>query len=338
MKPSARILVTGATGAVGGAVLRRLAEAGHDVYGVSSRGGSSPRQLAWRIGAEEPPEELRGPWHALVHCAADTRWNLPTEEAERANVAPLQALLKWTDEQTHVIHASSSYATGLTGSVESASPEAYRNTYEWSKAAAERLLVAERPPADIVRFPIVMGTRLDGSLDRYSGFFWVATGMSTGAIPALVGEEEGYLDMVTTDDIAEHVAALVAGGRPAGPRLSIMGRGGAALRVREAFDVILDALNAWRTENGVPLLQQLPFVTVDQWNRFYLPFAREYLDRAQLMRVTAFQAYQGYLSVTEPYEVTHQVEDVAPALYQSFLSWAKDHTATARRVPKPWRP
>ncbi|GAA4955239.1 hypothetical protein GCM10023238_22320 [Streptomyces heliomycini] len=64
---------------------------------------------------------------------------------------------------------------------------------------AERIVNAERDGADIVRFPIVMGSRTDGALDRYSGFFWLPAAMCNGAVPALVAEEKGLLDMVSTD-------------------------------------------------------------------------------------------------------------------------------------------
>ncbi|MFC7308247.1 NAD-dependent epimerase/dehydratase family protein [Streptomyces monticola] len=333
----ARILVTGATGAVGSAVLRTLRTAGHDAYGVSRRGGEEPWQYVWRIGQEEPPAALHGPWTAVVHCAADTRWDLPAERALDANVAPLRALLARTGPATHFIQLSSSYATGLEGDVASHAPDAYRNTYEWSKAAAERLVHARRDSADIVRFPIVMGARADGRLDRYSGFFWLPAALCNGAVPALVGDEKALLDVVSTDDVAEHVARLVVGGPPQGRRLSVLGRGDRAQRVGEVFDTVREALSSWRAAHGVPPLDPLPYVTPEQWNRFYLPFAEEHLDRAQLRRITAFRAYQGYLSVTEPVEVTDQVADTAQVVHRSMTRWADTHEAAARRIPQPWR-
>ncbi|MGW5344979.1 SDR family oxidoreductase [Streptomyces sp. HUAS TT3] len=337
MTRPARILVTGATGAVGGAVMRVLEAAGQRAHGVSRRGGTGPRQHLWQAGREEPPPALRGPWDAVVHCAADTRWNLPFEEAERANVAPLRAVLGLVGPETHLIHLSSSYATGLAGDITSTSPDAYRNSYEWSKAATERLVHATRESADIVRFPVVMGARADGFLDRYSGFFWLPTSLCSGAVPAMVAEEKALLDIVSTDDVAWHVARLVAGGAPTGTRVTVLGRGDRAQPVTQVFETVRAALNGWRARHGVPLLERLPSMTPEQWNRFYLPFAEEHLDRAQLLRVTAFRAYQGYLSVTEPFEVTHRVPDTSLVLHRSIRRWAETHETAARRIPRPWR-
>ncbi|MFI7301469.1 NAD-dependent epimerase/dehydratase family protein [Streptomyces sp. NPDC050121] len=337
MTTPARVLVTGATGAVGSAVMRALRAVGHTPHGVSRRGGEGRDLSAWHIGTQEPPSELRGSWDAVVHCAADTRWNLSDEEAEDANVVPLRALLALAGPDTHFVHLSSSFVTGLQGDISSPCIDAYRNSYEWSKAHAERIVHSERDSADIVRFPIVMGSRTDGTLDRFSGFFWLPAAMCNGAVPALVAEEKGLLDMVSTDDVADHVIRLLDSGAPDEHRLSILGRGDGAQRVSEAFDTVLEALNDWRAKHDVPLLDRLPYVTTQRWNRFYLPFAKEYLDRAQLVRVTAFRAYQGYLSVTEPFDVTHQVPNTQDVLYKSIIRWAETHPSFARRVPRPWR-
>ncbi|MEU8778395.1 SDR family oxidoreductase [Streptomyces sp. NPDC048606] len=337
MTAPVRILVTGATGAVGGAVMRALEAAGHRPHGVSRRGPVGPRQHTWRAGRQEPPPALRRAWDVVVHCAADTRWNLPEEQAEQANVAPLRAALRLAEPRTHFIHLSSSYVTGLAGGIDSASPTAYRNSYEWSKAATERLVHAERDSADIVRFPVVMGARADGLLDRYSGFFWLPSSLCSGAVPAMVAEEKALLDIVSTDDVAAHVTRLVAGGPPTGRRLSILGRGDGAQPVTGVFETVRAALNSWRAEHGVPPLDRLPSMTPEQWNRFYLPFAEEHLDRAQLLRVTAFRAYQGYLSVTEPFDVTHRVPDTVQVLHRSIRRWAETHENLARRVPRAWR-
>jgi nucleoside-diphosphate-sugar epimerase len=334
--PPAPVLVTGSTGAVGAAVARALEAAGHTVLGVSRRGGPGPRQYAWRIGGEDPPAPVDGPWRAVVHCAADTRWNLPARRAEEANVAPLRALLARIGPATRLIHLSSSYATGLTGDPAALSADAYRNSYESSKAAAERLVRAGRDSADIVRFPIVVGARADGALDRYSGFFWLASSLCDGAVPALVGDDRALLDMVSTDDVAAHVVRLVEGGPPEGVRLTVLGRGERAQRVGQVFGTVLGALNSWRAERGIPPLDQPPYVSPEQWNRFYLPFAEAHLDRSQLLRVTAFRAYQGYLSVTDPFDVTHPVADTAPVLHRSVLRWADTHETAARRTPRPW--
>ncbi|ANW21527.1 NAD-dependent epimerase/dehydratase family protein [Streptomyces clavuligerus] len=336
MTASLRILVTGATGAVGSVVLRALTAAGHRVHGVSRRGGAGPRQHVWWAGREEPPPALRIRWDAVVHCAADTRWNLPDEEAEEATVQPLRAVLSLASAHTHVLHLSSSYATGLTGGVSSPSRDDYRNSYEWAKAASERLVRTAREGADIVRFPLVAGARADGALDRYSGFFWLPAALCSGAIPALVAAEKGLVDMVSTDDVAAHVTRLVADGRPARHRLTILGRGERAPRVREIFDSMRDTLNSWRSAHGVPPLDRLPSVTPEQWNRFHRPFAEQYLDRAQLLRIAAFQVYQGYLSVTEPFDVTHQVPDMEQTIVRSVRRWADTHRRAAARIPQPW--
>lgn len=346
-----RILLTGATGAVGSELVRHLHARGAEVTGVSSRGG--PGQCAWKAGSEPPPRELREvAWDVIVNAAADTRWNLPAEQAESANVQPAHALLDLAHEQTHFVQLSTTFACGLPGGRSgdrsdglpgglpggrtSTEPADYRNTYEWSKARAEQVVADRHARTDIVRFPMVIGRRSDGAIDRFSGFFWIASGLCSGAIPAVVGHKDAYLETVAVDDLAARIADTVCAGPPEEPRTSILGRGADALRVGEMFDLMVATLNAWRAPRGASPLSTPPFVTPEAWNRFYLPFARDTLSRVQLRRVETYAAYQGYLSIDDPMTYTHPMPDPADAIQTSQLYWAECHAQAAAAEPKAW--
>ncbi|GAB3654642.1 NAD-dependent epimerase/dehydratase family protein [Streptomyces sparsus] len=336
MTTSPQVLVTGATGAVGGELVRRLTDAGCAVDGVSSRGGPGPDQVAWRMGAEPPPPRLRRHWDAVVNCAADTRWNRSPEAAEQANVGPARELLRLLADRTHLVQMSTSFACGLRGDGQSADPADYRNTYEWSKACTERLVRAEHPATDVVRFPAVLGRHGDGHIDRFSGFYWVSAGLCSGSLPALVAHRDAYVEGVAVDDLAAWTTRLIMDGPPTSPRTFVLGRGAHAPRVGEVFDLMLTALNAWRARNGASPLPAPPFVTPQAWNRFYFPFAREHLSRAQLRRVELYAAFQPYWAIEEPLPFTDLMPDITDAITASYRYWAEHNRAAASAEPRAW--
>ncbi|MET7293859.1 SDR family oxidoreductase [Streptomyces griseoloalbus] len=332
---SPRILVAGATGAVGGELIRHLRARGADVTGVSSRG--APGQHAWRIGSEPPPRELRDTsWDVIVNSAADTRWNLPADQAEAANVGPTNALLDLADEHTHFLQLSTTFAAGLRGDGASTDPADYRNTYEWSKAWAERTASARHARTDVVRFPMVMGRRTDGAIDRFSGLFWIVSGLCSGVIPAVVGVKDAYVEIVAADDLAAWITDTVYAGPPEEPRTSVLGRGADAPRVGEMFDLTVEGLNSWRVPRGASALSTPPFVTPEAWNRFHLPFARETLSRVQLRRVEMYAAYQVYLAIEDPIGCTHVMPDPADSIRSSQVYWAENNARAASAEPKAW--
>jgi nucleoside-diphosphate-sugar epimerase len=331
-----RVLVTGATGAVGGECFRQLLAAGFDVYGVSSNGGPHPRQFAWRMGSQYPPDELAGPWAAVVHTAANTRWDLSQEQATRANLDSVYALLSLLDPDTHLIHMSTAYVVGRERVPDPREPEDFHNTYEWSKAAGERLLAEAHPRTDVLRFPLVAGRRADGYVERFSGFFWIPSGLCSGAVPAVVGRPDAVVDIVSTDDIAGLVLRLLAGPPPQARRLSVLGRGAEAPRLGAVLDRVLDALDAWRQERRLDPLPRPPYITPEKWNRFYLPFAKEHFSRGHLIRVRAYQVFEPYLSRSGTFEVTEQVPDVMDVVFMTTTHWAECNPRLATMSPRPW--
>jgi nucleoside-diphosphate-sugar epimerase len=331
-----RVLVTGASGLVGDAVAERLGPVA-DVVGVSrGHADSGAATVAWDMSAGgDPPPALAGPWDAIVHAAADTRWTMSPDEAHRANVASVAALEPLVSERTHVVHVSTAYATGLRGGAESSELSDYRNTYEWSKAAAERLARRLWPRVTIVRPPLIVGRRGDGRAARFAGMFTVLRGIATSVVPAVVAREGAYFDVVPVDDLAGLIADTVADG-PAGGVMTI-GCGAGAPRVAEALDVMTDTLNDWRAERGLPPFGTPRIVSPQSWDRFLLPFARQHLTSRQMRILDLLANFHPYMALEEPLSTTHTVEDVEPALAASVRFWADRNPRLAAQAARPWR-
>lgn len=326
------MLVTGATGVVGVEIVERARAAGWLVTGSSARGGGDA--VAWRMCETPVPEQLLAePWDVIVHAAARPRWNLPAQEARDSNVAPVAALQPLVGSSTHVIHISTAYATGLRGSTQSADLTDYRNTYEWSKAEAEREAV-RRYGATIVRPPLVIGRRSDGMVSRYTGLYTVMQSGVTGLLPVFIGEVDAPVEVVSTCDIADCVLQIAATGDWDEP--VVLGAGERALGLKGVIDSMYLALNRWRVAVGHEPLETPGFVTPEQWYRFYLPFARPHLTSRQLRQIELLSEFIPYMSVTEPIGVNWQVDDPAGAVQTAIAAWAERRPHLAKSSPRPW--
>jgi nucleoside-diphosphate-sugar epimerase len=305
------------------------------VVGVSRRAPTGGL-VGWEMGVSAPPAGLRGPWDVIVNAAADTRWTQRPEDAHRANVASLEALAPLIGAQTHVVHISTAYAVGRRGEGASPALEDYRNSYEWSKAQAERRARALFPRLTIVRPPLIVGRRADGRAARFSGMYTLLRGVVLSSVPAVVALPDAYLDVVSVDDVAALIADVAA--RPGyhdGETLTVAGGDGAP-RVARALEVILDALNRWRAERGRPAIAVPRIVSPDSWSRFLLPFAREHLSVRQLRILDLLAAFQPYLALTEPLRPTHRVSDVEGALRASVRHWANTNARVGSLAPRQW--
>ncbi|MFD0658749.1 SDR family oxidoreductase [Thermocatellispora tengchongensis] len=320
-----RILVTGATGIVGSEVMRTLRAApGVEVQGVSRSGDAARGVAKWHLGAEPPPAVLRGPWDAVVHSAADIRWNLPFDQARRANIASTEAVLGLVGPETTVVHVSSAFAAGLRGDVASDDPADYRNSYEWSKAAAERLVDAACPNWT-VRPPMIIGRRADGHIARFHGVYQVLQGYLWGALPVMVANDACRVELVPVDEVAAVVAARALAGRPAAKEVATLGAGDGALSGAAVVKIVFDELNAWRAGRGVPPVGLPPLIAPRRWERFFRPFAEQHLSRGQLALIHAFDPYLPYWAMEDHLRPDTYVVDVEDALRASIRYWADRH-------------
>lgn len=328
-----RVLVTGATGLVGSEVIERLADRGDEVVGVARRPIGTRAIATWDIGLQDPPPELRGQWDIIVHTAADTRWTMSADEARRANVDTIAALVPLLSPHTHVVHVSTAYATGLRGNIASDQQTDYRNAYEWSKAAAERLAESAFPRLTIVRPPLIIGRREDGHAARFAGMYTILRGIASSTIPAVVAEEDAFFDVVPVDDVA---ALLIAACDREETGVMTIAGGDGAPHVGKSLDLLSDAYNRWRIARGLQSFDPPPIVTPARWERFFLPFVRQHLSVRQRRILELLENFLPYLAIRQALQPTHVVRGVEPCISRSVRHWAETNVRLASSPPVPW--
>ncbi|MEE1620706.1 NAD-dependent epimerase/dehydratase family protein [Zafaria sp. J156] len=146
-----RVLVTGASGLLGGSVARVLADRGDDVTVFQRRpaGLDGPAEV---LGSLEDPRAVAravSGQEAVVHLAARVSVSGPWDEYRRINIEGTRTLLAAARDagasgmvfvsSPSVAHAGHSIAGGGAGP---ADPERARGNYARSKAAAEQLALA----------------------------------------------------------------------------------------------------------------------------------------------------------------------------------------------------
>ncbi len=209
-----KLLVTGASGFVGGRLVEMARAAGHEVIGVGRRSLPDEGYLSidlGRICVDQLPDL---PWRpdAVIHAAARATPYAPRRAYDRDNVAATQTMVDWCralGSPRLVLVSSSSvlYRDGdqLDMTEETPRPTTFANDYARTKAASEDVVsryagswVIARPravfgPGDTVLFPRIIAAAKAGRVPRLTG----------RATPA-VG------DLIYVDNLAAYLIDLAA--------------------------------------------------------------------------------------------------------------------------------
>ncbi len=234
-----RIVITGASGNVGSALLRRLADSGgHDLVGVARRvpsGDSGPPfdVATWHaVDLTDPAaagslREVFDGADAVVHLAWGFQPSHDTGYLEELGVGGTRRVLEAVAaaDVPHVVHMSSvgAYSPKRDDEpVDESWPTGGVRTSQYSrhKSAAERLLDAHEAahPTRVVSRPRpgIVGQRTAGSaLLRYAVPGVVPAGV-IGHLPVLPLDRRLVVPMVHADDVADALARIVDG-RVSGP-------------------------------------------------------------------------------------------------------------------------
>jgi long-chain acyl-CoA synthetase len=214
------VLLTGATGFVGGEVLARIA--GDEEVLALVRGRAPDRPGARPVlgdltapGLGVAPGALDGVTE-IVHCAASVSWGLPIHEARAVNVEGTRRVLEVASGLRGLrrfVYVSTAYVAGRFegrfGEDDLFVGQEFRNTYEQSKAEAEQLVHDAGLPSVIVRPSIVMGDSKSGFTPVFNVLYWPLRAYSRGLLREIPASPQARVDIVPVDYVADAIVAAL---------------------------------------------------------------------------------------------------------------------------------
>ncbi len=207
------ILVTGASGVVGRAVLAELR--GHTVGLVhgTPEAPEADEVIAGDFAAphlglrEERWRELAGGVDAIVHSGALTEWGKPAERYEAINVAGTRSVIELAQAAGASVHfISTIFVLALRDSGEELGADNVVRNYISSKRASERLLQASGIPHTIFRPTNLVGDSRTGASLRPQIVQALSDFICRGKAPYFPSHPENLVDIAPLDALSIPVA------------------------------------------------------------------------------------------------------------------------------------
>ena len=333
---SQTVLLTGATGYIGTLVLARLlARPGarvvcpvrardarharerldavfHSLW-AQPAAGLADRTAPVAFDLEHPQAELPllDEVTHVLHCAASVRFDLPLEQARRANLgtaAVVAGLARRAPRLERMVHVSTAYVGGTQRGTFSESDldvgQDFRNTYERTKFEAEGLL-RERAgdlPLTVARPSIVIGEADTGWTTTFNVIYPMLRAYRRGLVRELSADGDAVIDVVTGDYVADALVHLLLDSEPGGGTYHLVA-GAQAPTVAQLRDMTASTLGlepvrlVERTEEESPLAALTAYLDVQ--TRFDDRAARAQLHPAGITAAPAADALAAALAYAE---------------------------------------
>ncbi|TQX85178.1 MULTISPECIES: NAD-dependent epimerase/dehydratase family protein [Rhizobium] len=265
----ARYLVTGATGFLGGELVRRLREEGCDIIATGRDEGklsalpiSDKNRLALDLSMLEPADlrwQLDGVTH-IVHCAAlSSPWGLRAD-FERANIVATDKVIALAGmlQVQHLIHISTPavyfrFQDQLNIAEDATLPKPVSD-YARTKAIADGRVLTSGLPHTIIRPRGIYGVRDTALLPR------LIRAARTGTLPRFRGGR-AVTDITHVADVVEAILSVIRQPAQAIGRVFNIS-GGEALPIRQIVDQATTAVGITPRWRDLPVMPVLAAVRV----------------------------------------------------------------------------
>lgn len=323
------VLLTGASGVVGRALLERLR--GMDVVCLVHRTPVvGPRVRAVSGDVSQPLlgldrhtyRTLAGEVDAVIHCAAVTSFHRTDGSLEATNVVGTQQAAAFAAEAGAVLyHVSSAFMDATVEGDRGRTAIGYAR----SKARAEAVVRRSGARHVILRPSVVIGDSETGEIAQFQGLHQVAAGIIRGIVPLIPFDAGWPIDFVPADVVADAIACVVEQRVAAGEFWITAGPH--ALRLDEGVAETVDVARSL----GVPV-DPPRFVPPELFDRLIGPVFLEALPvRMQRTIATMLELFATYLQSgrTKPSNLAEleglgmrPLPDQRRSLRTSLLYWA----------------
>lgn len=210
------ILLTGASGVVGAALVPRLSR--HRVISLAHRNPPGAGEVVTGdlrmpgLGLDSRTRrDLADRVDVVVHCAATTDFGAGTVATRELNVDGTAHVLRFAADAGAVVHYVSTafVARAELSRAEVGEATADPQTYLESKRAAENLVRRSGIPATIVRPSVVIGDTATGRIVKFQALYLLAAAVVRNRLPLLPLRPADRVDIVPQDVLAGAIAALV---------------------------------------------------------------------------------------------------------------------------------
>ncbi len=281
------LLLTGATGVVGGELLLRFAarpSAPRIIALCRKSLPEAPAEVVWgdirqpRLGLEpETYRRLQARVTQIIHCAADTRFGLPLDAARETNTRGAERVLEFARGCRRIeklAHISTVYVAGnRTGAIAeefAPAPPRFFNTYQQSKHEAEELVerAARELPVMLFRLSSLAGDSSTGQIRRFNYVHQLIRLLPRNLLAKAPGDPSSPLDLIPTDYAGAALPYIFQRRFTPGLVCQICAGPEASLTLQEMVRTTVEAYAAHPAGRRYLPIQAPKFVPLEEYERY----------------------------------------------------------------------